>query len=228
MEKPTLAFFSTLGQYVYQYIDDEGKVYYTGKGNGDRCWSHVSSKEFSPDHCYIVAKNLEKFESKKDWQSFLLESFLISTQNPDGNSVSGHYKECFIMAKLSEYFGKYQNDQSDPFESLPDWYLHNYDCLRGRITELNINSITTFIKSAARNKIYMMWWHSPLKSKETKVGFEVKMDPGEERTEAIKLLKQWLKSLGYPKTSQDGVDYKIHIMVKSMDEVFELFNKFNS
>ena len=45
MEKPTLEFFATLGQYVYQYIDSEGKVYYTGKGNGDRCYAHVADKD---------------------------------------------------------------------------------------------------------------------------------------------------------------------------------------
>jgi len=90
MEKPTQEFFATLGQYVYQYIDSEGKPYYTGKGRADRCFAHVYEKGFDPEDCYIVARNLEKFEDKKDWQSFLLESYLISTQNPDGNTVSGH------------------------------------------------------------------------------------------------------------------------------------------
>ena len=101
MEKPTLEFFATLGQYVYQYKDEQG-VYYTGKGNGDRCYAHVAEKGFDPEQCYIVARNLERFEDKKDWQSFLLESYLIATLNPDGNSVSGHYKECFVMANLSD------------------------------------------------------------------------------------------------------------------------------
>ena len=121
MEKPTLEFFATLGQYVYQYIDSEGKPYYTGKGNGDRCYAHVADKGFNPDECFIVARNLEKFEDKKDWQSFLLESYLIATQSPDGNSVAGHYKECFVMANLSEIFGEYQAEQHDMFESLPTW-----------------------------------------------------------------------------------------------------------
>ena len=62
MEKPSKEFFDSLGQYVYQYIDQEGKVYYIGKGNGDRCASHVTTKGFDLEECYIVAKNLEKFE----------------------------------------------------------------------------------------------------------------------------------------------------------------------
>jgi hypothetical protein len=88
MQKPSGEFFSQLGQSVYQYINrDTLKPYYTGKGNGDRCWAHVVDKGFNPEDCFIVARNLENFEDKQDWQSFLLESYLITTQNPEDNSL---------------------------------------------------------------------------------------------------------------------------------------------
>jgi hypothetical protein len=226
MEKPSGEFFTSLGQYVYTYKDSNGTPYYIGKGNGDRCWAHVVNKGYNPEDCWIVASNLEKFEDKKDWQSFLLESYLIATLKPDNNSVSGHYQECFVMANLSDFFSKFQSEQADPFENLPSWYVDNYDCFRGRLSELNINSTTTFVKSAARNKVYMMWWVSPTKG--IKVGFEINMNSDAERKDAIKAFKEWLKAEGYPKTSQDGVDYKIHINVESMDDVIDLFNKFNN
>jgi hypothetical protein len=70
MHKPSGEFFSSLGQYVYQYVNrDTLKPYYTGKGNGDRCWAHVVDKGFSPEDCYIVARNLEIFELGM-WQSW--------------------------------------------------------------------------------------------------------------------------------------------------------------
>jgi len=54
MEKPSFEFFATLGQYVYQYIDSEGKAYYTGKGNGDRCWAHVVEKGLIPNTVILL------------------------------------------------------------------------------------------------------------------------------------------------------------------------------
>jgi hypothetical protein len=226
MEKPTLGFFATLGQYVYKYIDDNGNLLYVGKGNGDRCWAHVGDKGFNPENCYIVAKNLEKFEEKKDAAAFALESFFIATENPEVNAVSGHYKECFIMANLSEFFGKYQSEQIDPFEDFPEWYRNNYDSLRGRLSEFKLNSSTMFLKSAARNKVYMLLWYTPTEE-EVKIGFEVNIGAGKERDEAIKQLKSWLKAEGYTKTSQDGVDYKLHVKAANPEAFIDLFNKFN-
>lgn len=228
MEKPSGEFFATLGQYVYKYINDDGEILYTGKGNGDRCWAHVIEKGFNPEHCYIVAKNLEKFDLKRDGASFVIESFLIFNENPENNIVSGHYKECFIMAKLSEYFGKYQAEQLDQFQSLPDWYVENYDSsLKGKLSEVKINSTTFFVKSAANTKVYMMWWYTPSEG-QIKVGFELNIAAGQERETALKKLKDWLKDAGYSKPTQDGVDYKMHIMVNDMQEVIQLFDEFNS
>lgn len=228
MEKPTLEFFATLGQYVYQYIDSDGKVYYTGKGNGDRCYAHVTNKEFNPEHCYIVARNLEKFEDKKDWQSFLLESFLIATQNPDGNSVSGHYKECFVMASLSSMFTNFKSDQYDMFESLPQWYIDNYDTFRGRLREVNLNATTAFFLSNARNKMYMMWWWNPNSYDPIKVTFEINLPDGDGLTAQKATMKKWLAENGHKKIHDDGKVQKFAIFVDNIDGVVSLFKEFMS
>ena len=133
------AFWETLGQYVYGYKED-GNFVYVGKGNGNRALSHVGSKEYNTDNLYIIARNLERFEEKKDYQSFLLESYLISSNSPRDNSVSGHYKECFIMAKMSELFNEFEKSQHDNFEVLPDWYMENYNIFKGRLNVFVVKS----------------------------------------------------------------------------------------
>lgn len=228
MEKPTLEFFATLGQYVYQYIDQDGKVYYTGKGNGDRCWAHVGDKDYNPKDIYIIAKNLERFEGKKDWQSLLLESFLIATQNPEGNCVSGHYKECFVMASLSSMFSDFQNDQHDNFESLPEWYVENYDVFRNKLREIKIWKESIFIMSNARNSINMMWYWYSGNETPIKVTFEVNKGEGDELSAVQANLKKWLASEGYKKPRADGKIQKIAIDCDNIDSVIKLFIAFNS
>jgi hypothetical protein len=91
------SFWRTLGMYVYKYIDlDTQEVKYIGKGVGDRCTAHLSSKGYNEEECYIVARNLEKF--KGDDLSFMLESYLISTTNivvEGDNLVKGRNHICF-------------------------------------------------------------------------------------------------------------------------------------
>jgi hypothetical protein len=225
--KPSYEFFATLGQYVYQYIDkDTLKPYYTGKGNGDRCYAHVADKGFNPDDCYIVARNLEKFENKKDWQSFLLESYLIATHDPENNSVSGHYKECFIMASLSSLFNEYESDQYDNFAAFPDWYINNYDVFRGKLREVKINNTTTFVLSNARNSMYMMFYWNTVESDSIKVTFEINKPDGEELESYKTKLIQWLHGEGYKKVSPDGKVQKLAITVNTIEEVVELFKNF--
>ena len=228
MEKPSKQFFDTLGQYVYQYIDSEGKVYYVGKGNGDRCTSHVLDKGFNLDECYIIARNLEKFENKKDWQSFLLESYLISTINPDGNSVSGHYKECFTMASLSSMFAEFKNDQYDMFSQFPDWYIENYSSFAGKIREIRINSSTAFFQSNSRNKMYMMWSWSANNEDPIKVTFEISLPEGQTLLNQQKTLQTWLKANGYNKFHEDGKVQKFAIFVDDTESLVNLFNEFMS
>ncbi len=206
MDKPSAEFFSTLGQYVYQYIDrDTLKPFYTGKGNGDRCWAHVVDKGFDPADCFIVARNLEKFESKQDWQSFLLESYLITSQNPEDNSVAGHYKECFVMASLSSMFSEFENEQYDNFAALPEWYVDNYDSFRNRVREVKINATTTFVLSNARNQMYMMFYWSPTDVESPiKVTFEINLPDGDKLDGVKSKLIAWLKSEGHKQTLPDG------------------------
>lgn len=227
MEKPTQEFFATLGQYVYQYIDSNGKSYYTGKGSGDRCYAHVSEKGFNPTECYIVARNLEKFENKKDWQSFLLESYLIATQSPDGNSVSGHYKECFVMASLSSMFATFKSEQYDMFESFPDWYIQNYDTFRGKLREVKLNATTAFFLSNARNKMYMMWWWNPDSQEPIKITFEINACGEELKTQKATMHK-WLKQNGYSKIHDDGKEQKFAIFAETTNDVITLFEEFMS
>jgi len=91
------SFWRTLGMYVYKYIDlDTQEVKYIGKGVGDRCTAHLSSKGYKEEECYIVARNLEEFEN--DEPSFLLESYLISANNmvvEGDNLVKGRNHICF-------------------------------------------------------------------------------------------------------------------------------------
>ena len=225
MEKPSSEFFDKLGQYVYQYIDFDGKIYYTGKGRGDRCWAHVNEKDFDPLQCFIVATNLEKFEDKKDWQSFLLESFLIATHSPEQNSVSGHYKDCFIMKPLSQMFTDFQSEQHDNFETLPQWYLDNYPSFFGKLREIKINSGAIFFLSSARNNMYIMWKWVPNSEDPINVQFEINAQD-EKLTSMKKQMKEWLKDGGYVKISDKSKDNKMSVDVETIEEVIQLFELF--
>lgn len=146
-------FWETLGQYVYGYKENDEFVY-IGKGNGNRALSHIDSKEYDSDNLYIIARNLEKFKTeKKDIQSFLLESFLISKNNPRDNSVAGHYKECFIMAKFSELFEEFKKDQHDNFETMPEWYTDNYEKFAGRLNVIVIKSGNHLMEFSTRQQM---------------------------------------------------------------------------
>lgn len=229
MEKPSFQFFDSLGQYVYQYVDRSTlKPYYTGKGNLDRCWAHVVEKNFNPEDCYIVARNLERFENKKDWQSFLLESYLIATHEPENNSVSGHYKECFVMASLSSMFTEFVSEQHDNFEKLPDWYVDNYDTFRGRIREVRINSTATFIVSNARNQLYCMFTWYPETSDSIRMSFEIAPTNDENKVAQFKEnLTKWLKSEGYKNPTDEGTsNRKLSVNVDDIDGVITLWNSF--
>jgi hypothetical protein len=147
------AFWETLGQYVYGYKENDEWVY-IGKGNFNRALSHIGSKDYDTDNLYIIARNLEKFKNeKKDVQSFILESFLISKNDPRDNSVAGHHKECFIMAKFSELFDEFKKDQHDNFETMPDWFTENYETFAGKLNVIVVKSSHHLLEFATRQQL---------------------------------------------------------------------------
>jgi hypothetical protein len=228
MHKPSGEFFSSLGQYVYQYVNrDTLKPYYTGKGNGDRCWAHVIEKGFDSEDCYIVARNLEKFENKQDWQSFLLESYLIHINDPENNSVSGHYKECFVMASLSSMLSNFESARFDNFANFPDWYVDNYKSFKNRVREVKINSSTTFVLSNAKNQMYMMFWWDPIDEESPiKVTFEINLSDGKKLDALKEALISWLKTEGHRETFPDGKIQKVAVNVDDIESVIALWDSF--
>lgn len=222
-------FFDTLGQYVYAYVDpDTGKYLYIGKGNGNRCLSHTKSKGYTIDNCYIVARNLERFDGKLDWQSFLLESYLISAHEPSDNSVSGHYEECFVMAKFSELFEGYTSSLYDNFEALPDWYVENYGKLKGRVGVLTIKSNVTYFESITRNQMQMSWYYyAQAENKPFTVKFPI-WAKDEKFDERKAQLVTFLESEGYK--GEDlvpiGVRGAFELNVESIEAAIDLLDNF--
>jgi len=153
--KPTGAFFETLGQYVYMYRGTTDRPAYVGKGVGDRCLHHLKDKGYAIEDCIIVARNLEKFNLDKKDASFVLESYLIATLEPEDNSVSGHYKECFIMSNLSFLFNEYQESQRDMFAELSDLIASNPDVFKGRVGYTESRATTFFVETGMREGIYL-------------------------------------------------------------------------
>ena len=115
--------------------------------------------KYDIENLYIIARNLERFENKQDYQSFLLESFLISNDSPRDNSVSGHYKECFIMKNLSFLLDEYDASQRDLWketDELRNAYPEAFNGKLGRTeTKKSISRIETGLKDSLQFSIIL-------------------------------------------------------------------------
>jgi hypothetical protein len=225
-------FWSSLGQYVYGYKNPETNEWlYIGKGNDNRGSAHVKPKGYDINNLYIIARNLELFENKKDWQSFLLETFLIEANNPSDNRASGHYKECFIMSRFSTLFKDYKDGQYDNFQELPQWYIENYSKLKGRINVLSVKSGNTYIQGQTRNSMEMRFYVDAISDQVTQVNFSIWDAKGVNLEESADALVLILKESGYDDVSETG-NRKAHkifeINETDVQKVIELFDEFYS
>lgn len=224
-------FWNSLGQYVYGYKDSEtGEWLYFGKGNGNRGSIHIKTKGYNVDDLYIIARNLEKFDGKQDWQSFELESFLIAFYNPSGNSVSGHYKECFIMSRFTSLFKEFTDNQYDNFAEFPQWYIENYEKLKGKIGTITIKSETFQIVGQTKNSMAMSFYVNPITDEVTQCEFSIwdgaKVDVQAQSAQLIKILTD----IGYePYKSGNRKEHeKFKIDETDVQTVINLFEEFMS
>lgn len=118
---------NALGHYVYKLIDPrDGKVFYIGKGQGDRVLSHVSEEIGAEDNAaadYVISPKLNVIRSIKqkglipqhvivrhgmtESQAFLVEAILIAETPGLTNLVSGQGNEQYGRATLEELIGRY-------------------------------------------------------------------------------------------------------------------------
>lgn len=149
--KPSGEFFATLGKYIYGYKNPESEDWdYIGKGVGDRAYAHVEDKELDWENCYLIARNLERYDEKADGAQFSMEAFLIHFFKPELNSVSGRYQEeTYIMSRFSGLFEQHQNDQRKMYVELHTFIAENpiieqyngFACSRGKTFEVESNAI---------------------------------------------------------------------------------------
>lgn len=217
------ACWETLGQYVYGYKED-GKWVYIGKGNKNRAQSHVGDKGYNIKDLYIIARNLERFD-KQDYQSFLLESFLITNESPRDNSVSGHYKECFIMAKMSELFNEFEKSQHDNFESQPDWYVENYNIFKGRLNVYVVKSHHHVLEFETSHKMQPVLEITTDDEVQLKVMIHAKKDVLETRKEQ---LYTFCEEFGITDIEEVGVRNHFNIGVESKEMAFKFIEDFYS
>lgn len=118
---------NALGHYVYKLIDPrDGKVFYIGKGQGDRVLSHVREEITAEDNAaadYVLSPKLNVIRSIKqkglmpqhvivrhgmtESQAFLVEAILIDETPGLTNLASGQGTDQYGRATLEELIGRY-------------------------------------------------------------------------------------------------------------------------
>ena len=116
-----------LANYVYKLIDPrDGKVFYIGKGRGDRVLSHIREETAFKDNAdadYVISSKLSVIRSIKkeglipehvivrhgmtEHQATLVEAILIEETPGLTNLVSGKGTEQYGKATLEELIGRY-------------------------------------------------------------------------------------------------------------------------
>lgn len=217
--KPTAAFFDTLGNYVYIYRGSGDTPSYVGKGVGGRCLHHLKDKGYSIDDCVIVARNLEKFKLDKKDASFVLESYLISTLSPEDNSVSGHYKDCFVMADLSKLFGSYVDSQRNMFMEISDLVLTNSEVFTNiGYTETRASSY--IIETPAKENIY---FGIKVQTKDPQITCYLKANGDKYFKSLVKQCEEVLSEYTLDSKSNKN---QINFQVESLEEAMELWTTF--
>jgi len=222
IKKPPFSFFEELGQYVYGYKSHDSDVFkYVGKGKGDRCWAHVVEKEYVPEDCVIIARNLERFIDKKDWQSFLLESFLIYFYNPSDNSVSGRYKECFVMTDLSFLFEQYQSSQRNMFKELNEFYEKYEEVIGQNVGYSESRATSWYIQTGAKENKY---FGIKVQTKEPEITVIIKVDSTPEMYN--KFVETLTDNLGSKYELDTSNKSSVSFPVETLDEAVSLWKSF--
>jgi len=222
-KKPSGDFFEELGEYVYGFKDKEtGSWKYVGKGSGDRCCAHLQEKGYSFDDCVIIARNLERFDKGKNNSSFLLESFMISQYNPIDNTISGKYKECFVMVDLSFLFNEYQSSQRNMFNELNDFYTHYKDVIGSNVGYTETRGSTWYIETGAKENKY---FGIKVQTKVPEITVIFKMN-NSSTSEYKKFVAQMKENLGGMYNLDTSTKDKISFPVKTLDEAVELWKSF--
>jgi len=153
--KPSGEFFKLCGKYIYGYKNPETSDWdYIGKGVGDRAYSHVEDKGLDWDNCYLLARNLESYDSTIDGTQFAIEAFLIDFFDPKLNLVKGkRQKEIYIMSRFAGLFEQHQNDQREMYEELYE-FIRDNDVIRKNVGFSGSRGKTFEVETGAIDNLY--------------------------------------------------------------------------
>jgi len=153
--KPSGEFFKLLGKYIYGYKNPETSDWdYIGKGIGDRAYHHVEDKGLDWDNCYLLAKNLESYDSTIDGTQFAIEAFLIDFFDPKLNSVKGkRQKETYIMSRFAGLFEQHLDEQREMYEELYE-FIRDNEVIRKNVGFSGSRGKTFEVETGAIDNLY--------------------------------------------------------------------------